>query len=80
MKKAKSKSFQHSMSSGINLTKRSESLNVKSSGNKSDNQTESLLWIIWTSTSPAPLIRHIERTLKPTSGTGAGRMRYLKLI
>lgn len=80
MKKSKSKSFQHSRSSGINLTKRSESLNVKRSGNKSDNQIESLLWIIWTSTSPAPLTRHIERTLKPISETGAGKMRYLKLI
>ena len=80
MKKSKSKSFQLLRTSGINTTKRSENLNVKNSGNRSSKKTESLLWIIWTNTSPAPQIRHIERTLKPISEIGAGRMRYLKII
>lgn len=79
MKKSKSKSFQLLRTSGINTTKRSENLNVKRSGNKSSKETESLLWIIWTNTYPAPQIRHIERTLRPISETGAGKMRFLKI-
>lgn len=79
MKKSKSKFFQRLKISGINMTKRSESLNVKNSGNKSDNQIECLLWTIWTNTSRAPQTRHIENTPKPISEIKGGKMRFLKI-
>lgn len=79
MKKSKSKSFQLLRTSGINMTKRSGDPDVKKSGNRSSKKTESLLWIIWTNTSPVPQIKSIEKIQTPISETMAGKMRFLKI-
>ena len=79
MKKSRSKFFQRLKTSGINMTKKSGDPDVKNYGNNSDNQKESLLWIIWTNTSPVPQIKNIERTLTPISEIKAGKMRFLKI-